>query len=97
MDTNTLSPTVAAATLASAHAGNRNLSTDPKRMAVIKVWDAMMRGTLLNSDPREDRKVFATVGFTDFVSAVSVIFSGCCPATVSDSETVFLCAVGSDR
>ena len=44
MDTNTLTPTVAAATLASAHAGNRNLSTDPKRMAVIKVWDAMMRG-----------------------------------------------------
>jgi asparaginyl-tRNA synthetase len=23
---------------------NRNLSTDPKRMAVIKVWDSMMRG-----------------------------------------------------
>jgi len=46
MDTNTLTPTVAAATVASssAHAGNRNLSTDPKRMAVIKVWDAMMRG-----------------------------------------------------
>ena len=44
MDTNTLAPKVAAATLASAHVGNRNLSTDPKRMAVIKVWDAMMRG-----------------------------------------------------
>ena len=46
MDTNTLTPTVAAATLSSssARAGNRNLSTDPKRMAVIKVWDAMMRG-----------------------------------------------------
>lgn len=29
---------------AHAHTGNRNLSTDPKRMAVIKVWDAMMRG-----------------------------------------------------
>lgn len=29
---------------AHAHIGNRNLSTDPKRMAVIKVWDAMMRG-----------------------------------------------------
>ena len=43
MDTNTLSPTVAV-TLASAHASNRNLSTNPKRMAVIKVWDAMMRG-----------------------------------------------------
>ena len=44
MDTNTLAPKVAAATIASAHAGNRNLSTDPKRMAVIKVWDSMMRG-----------------------------------------------------
>ena len=44
MDTNTLAPKVAAATLASAHAGNRNLSTDAKRMAVIKVWDSMMRG-----------------------------------------------------
>lgn len=37
MDSNSLSPTVAAATLASAHVGNRNLSTDPKRMAIIKV------------------------------------------------------------
>ena len=45
MDANTLVPKVAAATLASAHAGNRNLSTDPKRMAIIKIWDAMMRGT----------------------------------------------------
>ncbi|MBF9219726.1 amino acid--tRNA ligase-related protein [Hymenobacter ruricola] len=44
MDTNTLTPTVAAATLTSAKVQNRNLSTDPKRMAVIKVWDAMMRG-----------------------------------------------------
>ena len=44
MDTSTLAPQVAAATLASAHVGNRNLSTDPKRMAVIKVWDATMRG-----------------------------------------------------
>ena len=44
MGTNTLIPKVATATLASAHVGNRNLSTDPKRMAVIKVWDAMMRG-----------------------------------------------------
>ena len=43
MDTNTLYPTVAAATFASAHAGNHNLSTYPKRMAVIKVWDSMMR------------------------------------------------------
>ncbi|GAB3635321.1 hypothetical protein GCM10027422_09110 [Hymenobacter arcticus] len=48
MDTNTLSPKVAAATLSStstsAHAGNRNLSTDPKRMAVIKAWGPTMRG-----------------------------------------------------
>jgi asparaginyl-tRNA synthetase len=46
MDTNTLSPKVTAVTLSSTaiHAGNRNLSTDPKRMAVIKVWDSMMRG-----------------------------------------------------
>ena len=44
MDTKTLTPKVAAAAFASAHAGNRNLSTEPKRMAVIKVWDAMMRG-----------------------------------------------------
>ena len=34
MDTNSLAPKVAAATLASAHAGNRNLSTASKRMAV---------------------------------------------------------------
>ena len=40
MDSNTITPTMAAA-IPSAHAGNRNLSTDPKRMAVIKVWDAM--------------------------------------------------------
>ena len=46
MDTNTLSPKVAVATLSSTsvYAGNRNLSTDLKRMAVIKVWDSMMRG-----------------------------------------------------
>ena len=55
----------------------------------------MKRGTLLSSDPREDRKVFATVGFSDFASGISAVFSGCCPATVSDFETVFLCAVSS--
>ena len=32
MDSNTITPTMAAA-ISSAHAGNRNLSTDPKRMA----------------------------------------------------------------
>ncbi|MEL5995556.1 hypothetical protein [Hymenobacter segetis] len=55
----------------------------------------MKRGTLLSSDPREDRKVFVAVSFSDFVSGISAVFSGCCPATVSDSETVFLCTVGS--
>ena len=44
MDANTFSPTMAALSSSSAHAGNRNLSTDPRRMAVIKVWAAMMRG-----------------------------------------------------
>ena len=44
MDTNTLAPKVAAATMAAAPVQNRNLSTDAKRMAVIKVWDAMIRG-----------------------------------------------------
>lgn len=44
MDSNSLSPTVASATLASAHVGNRNLSTAPKRMAIIKVRGAMLRG-----------------------------------------------------
>ncbi|WP_426062307.1 hypothetical protein [Hymenobacter sp. B1770] len=38
MDANTLSPTVAAATIAPAHTGSCSLSTDPKRMAVIKEW-----------------------------------------------------------
>ncbi|WP_460616755.1 hypothetical protein [Hymenobacter ruber] len=55
----------------------------------------MKRGTLLSGDPREDRKVCAAVSFSDFASGISAVFSGCCPATVSDSETVFLCAVGS--
>ena len=41
MDANTLTPTVATVSITSVHVGNRNLSTDPKRMAVIKVWDAM--------------------------------------------------------
>ena len=42
MDTNTFSPKVAAATLAPA--GRRNRSAAPERMAVIKGWDAMIRG-----------------------------------------------------
>ena len=37
MDTSTLSPIVVAGTIASAHTGSRKLSTDPKRIAVIKV------------------------------------------------------------
>jgi hypothetical protein len=49
------------------------------------------RGTLLSKEPRMDRKVFATIGFLDFAFGVSVVFPKCCPATVSDSETVFLC------
>ena len=38
MDTSTRYPTVAATTIASAHIGSRNLSTNPKRMAFIKAW-----------------------------------------------------------
>jgi hypothetical protein len=49
------------------------------------------RGTLLSKEPRVDQKVFATISFPDFAFGISVIFSDCCPATVSDSETVFLC------
>jgi len=41
------------------------------------------------------RKVFATIGFSDFAFGISVVFSDCCPATVSDSETVFLCPLSS--
>jgi hypothetical protein len=41
------------------------------------------------------RKVFASIGFPDFAFGISVAFSDCCPATVSDSETVFLCPLSS--
>jgi hypothetical protein len=42
MDTNTLSSKVAATLAATVpQAKNRHLSTDPKRMAVVKVWDSM--------------------------------------------------------
>jgi hypothetical protein len=51
----------------------------------------MKRGTLPGKDPRVDQKVRAAVGFSDFAAVVSVIFSACCPAAVSESETVFLC------
>jgi hypothetical protein len=53
---------------------------------------SMKRGSLLTKEPRAGRKVFATI---DFPVGVSVVFSDCCPATVSDSETVFLCPLGS--
>jgi len=55
----------------------------------------MKRGTLLGLEPRVDRKDFATVGFPDFAFGISVVFFGYCPATVSDSETVFLCPLSS--
>ncbi|WP_162549795.1 hypothetical protein [Hymenobacter nivis] len=55
----------------------------------------MKRGILLGREPREGRKVFATVGFSSFAAGISAIFSGYCPATVSDSETVFLCPLSS--
>jgi hypothetical protein len=55
------------------------------------------RGPLLSKEPRVDRKVFATIGFPDFAFGISVIFSDCCPATVSDSETVFLCPLSSSH
>jgi hypothetical protein len=55
----------------------------------------MKRGILLGREPREDRKVFATAISPDFAAGISVIFSGYCPATVSDSETVFLCPFSS--
>ena len=44
MEANAFVLKAAAAALASAHARNRNLSTGPKRVVVVKVWDAMMRG-----------------------------------------------------
>jgi hypothetical protein len=40
-----------------------------------------------------DRKVVASLSFADFTAGISVVFSGYCPAAVSDSETVFLCPV----
>jgi hypothetical protein len=55
----------------------------------------MKREALLSREPRVDRKVFATIGFSDFASGISVTFSEFFPATVSDSETVFLCRLSS--
>ena len=42
-----------------------------------------------------DREAFATIGFPDFTSDIFVVFPDYCPATVSDSETVFLCLESS--
>ena len=53
----------------------------------------MKRGALLGWDPRMDRKVFAIIGSPDFAFGISVVFSAYCTATVSDSETVFLCPI----
>jgi len=50
-DANILTPTEAAVSIASVHVGNCNLSTDPKRIAVIKVWDAMFRGARKYAEP----------------------------------------------
>jgi hypothetical protein len=55
----------------------------------------MKRGALLGRELRVDRKVFAAIGFSDFAAGISVVFSECCPATVSESETVFLCPLDS--
>jgi hypothetical protein len=55
----------------------------------------MKREALLSREPRVDRKVFATIGFSDFASGISVTFSEFFPAAVSDSETVFLYPLSS--
>ena len=55
----------------------------------------MKRGTLLGRESRVDREVFSTIGFPNFIPGIAVVFSEYCPATVSDSETVFLCPSGS--
>lgn len=51
----------------------------------------MKRETLLSWEPRVGREVFASIGFSNFAAGISVVFSEYCPATVLDSETVFLC------
>lgn len=51
----------------------------------------MKRVILLDKEPRMDRKVFSFTGFSDFAFGISVVLSESCPATVSDSEAVFLC------
>jgi hypothetical protein len=53
------------------------------------------RATLLSKEPRVDRKAFAIIGFPDFAFGISVVFSKYYLATVSESETVFLCSLNS--
>ena len=70
--------------------------TMPYFCAMLQPKNLLMeRGTLLGRELRVDREVFAIIGSPDFAAGISVIFSGYCPATVSDSETAFLCAVRS--
>jgi hypothetical protein len=52
----------------------------------------MKCGTLNHDVPQRDRKALSSIGFADF----SFDFSVFCSATVSDSEAVFLCTVGSN-
>ena len=63
---------------------------------MLQLKNLLMRcETQPDREPRVDQKVFGTIGFPDSVTGISVVFSGYCPATVSDSETVFLCPVSS--
>jgi hypothetical protein len=50
---------------------------------------------MLSKETRVDRKVFAIVDFPNFAFGIFVVFSSYYPATVSDSETVFLCPLSS--
>ena len=71
------------ATRASARTGNRNLSTDPKRMAVIKVWDAMMRGVRKYCQPEG----FVTVhNMPQIVGATNI--RDCMPSLINRDNVV---------
>jgi len=60
---------------------------------VLKPNKQLMKcGTLHQDVPQRDRKVLFPVSFSDFSS----VFPGFCSPAVSEFETVFLCAVGSD-
>lgn len=81
MDINPLAHKVAA--FASAHAGNRNWSIDPKRMAVIRVWDVMMRGA---------RKCREQEGFVTIHNMLRILgVTGACKNT--DTLLSHVCAV----